>query len=128
MKTKHLHDKLGIWSSILCIIHCLIVPLVAMIGKGYDLHHNPYWDFLQIVFVLIGFWAIKHATSHSPFLWLKAAFWLTFGALVWSLFIHHSTLGHVLNYGGATGIILLHLVNMYYAKKEKSFLGAATVA
>lgn len=117
------HDKIGIWSSLLCIVHCLAVPLVLAATNGVDLHHNMWWDALQVGFILIGFWAVRHAVKHMEYTWLKVAFWITFGALATSVFIHsHSLLGNILNYGAASLLIVLHSINLYLSRNKKTAL------
>lgn len=121
MKT-HTHDKIGIWSSILCIVHCLAVPVVMAYGNGLDLHENHWWDVLQVVFIAIAFWAVKHAVGHTPLTWMKGLFWLSFTTLVISMIFHHSALGEVLNYGAALTLIALHALNLYLARQKKSLV------
>lgn len=113
------HDKIGIWSSVLCIVHCLAVPVVLAYTNGYDLHDQVWWDFTQVAFVLVGFWAVKHAVSHVSLPWLKLSFWLSFALLVASVFMHHSFLGEVLNYGAAGSLIALHSLNLYLSRTKK---------
>lgn len=120
MDLTHSHDKIGIWSSLLCIVHCLAVPLVLAVTNGIDLHHNAWWDALQVVFILIGFWAIRHVVKHMTHTWLKAAFWATFAALVVSVFMHHSFFGEVLNYSAASALIVLHSINLYLSRTKKT--------
>lgn len=122
MSLTHSHDKIGIWSSLLCIVHCLAVPVVLGLSNGIDLHHNAWWDGLQVVFILIGFWAVRHAVKHMIHTWLKAAFWVTFAALAVSVFMHHSLLGEALNYTAAALLIVLHSLNLYLGRHKKTTL------
>ena len=106
-------DKIGIWSSALCMVHCLAVPFALLVSKDLDLHHNPYWNWLQIVFIGISFWAVLHSTKHTASKQLKIMFWLSFAGLSASIIWHHSLIGEILNYGCASLLILLHGVNLY---------------
>lgn len=122
MDLTHAHDKVGIWSSALCIVHCLAVPAIFAWTNGFDLHHFWWWDALQVGFILIGFWAVQHAVKHVSFLWLKLAFWGTFAVLAASVFLHHSTLGEWMNYTAATLLILLHGLNLYLSRPKQAII------
>lgn len=121
MKLNHNYDKIGIWSSILCIVHCLAVPAVmAYTNNSIDLHHNIWWDTLQVLFVIIGFWAVKHAVGHVSLTWIKVAFWVSFIILVASIFMHHSAIGEALNYSSAGSLIALHTLNLALSRNKKT--------
>ena len=120
MDLTHSHDKIGIWSSALCIVHCLAVPMILAWTNGFDLHDHWWWDALQVGFILIGFWAVKHAVSHVAFNWLKYSFWGVFAMLVASVFLHHSHIGELMNYTAASLLILLHGLNLYLRKPKQA--------
>lgn len=119
MKNLHWHDKVGIWSSVLCTVHCLAVPVVMSFSREIDLHHSTFWNALQILFVAISFWAVRHAASHCSSKVLKFFFWLSFAALAISIFDHHSVIGEILNYSAATALIVLHSINIYVQKQKQ---------
>ncbi|MFY0674449.1 MAG: MerC domain-containing protein [Bacteroidia bacterium] len=120
MNFTHSYDKIGIWSSLLCIVHCLAVPVVmAYTNNSIDLHHNMWWDLLQVFFVLIGFWAVRHAVGHVKITWIKIAFWVSFIVLVASIFMHHSFIGEVLNYTAAGSLVGLHTLNLIVSRNKK---------
>ncbi|MGB0431483.1 MAG: MerC domain-containing protein [Bacteroidia bacterium] len=126
MNFNHSHDKIGIWSSILCIVHCLAVPVVmAYTNNSFDLHDKVWWDLIQVFFVLIGFWAVKHAVSHVKVAWLKISFWVSFAILVASIFMHHSLLGEILNYTAAGSLVGLHTLNLYVSRDKKPAVAQA---
>jgi len=122
MDLNHSHDKIGIWSSALCIVHCLAVPAVLAFTNGFDLHDHVWWDVLQVAFILVGFWAVRHAVKHINFQWLKLMFWSTFAVLIASVFLHHSTLGEIMNYGAASLLIILHSLNLYLGRNKAAAL------
>lgn len=123
MNFSHSHDRIGIWSSILCIIHCLAVPVVmAYTNNSVDLHDKIWWDFIQVAFVLVGFWAVKHAVSHVKISWLRRSFWASFAILVLSIFLHHSFVGELLNYAAAGSLIGLHTLNLYLSRSKKPLI------
>src|SRR5579872_4151159 len=87
VKQKHSLDNLGMTASILCAIHCAIVPLVItslpLIGLGFIA--NPVFEWGMIVFALfIGVYAIgsSYFRNHHkvlPLILLLAGFLLIIG-------------------------------------------------
>ncbi|PWB28480.1 MerC domain-containing protein [Flavobacterium sp. HTF] len=51
--TTSIYDILGISSASVCLVHCLIFPMLTILPLG--LNHNPYID---LAFALIGLFAI----------------------------------------------------------------------
>lgn len=51
--TAPIYDILGISSATICLVHCLLFPLLTILPLG--LNHNPYID---LIFALIGLFAI----------------------------------------------------------------------
>lgn len=68
MKSKIL-DLIGVSAAVLCLIHCIALPLLMVIPLGIS--HNPYID---LFFLVIGFIIVFRMTKHISFLWLKSLF------------------------------------------------------
>ena len=100
-------DILGITSAGLCLIHCLIFPLLTILPLG--LSHNPYVD---LIFGLIGLFAIlkiiKSASLGVTVLLLVSITLIIISVLVEIFLNYHSNwlfiggigmiTGHILNY------------------------------
>ena len=100
-------DILGITSAGLCLIHCLIFPLLTILPLG--LSHNPYVD---LIFGLIGLFAvlkiIKSASLRVTVLLLVSITLIIISVLVEIFLNYHSNwlfiggigmiTGHILNY------------------------------
>ena len=99
-------DILGITSAGLCLIHCLIFPLLTILPLG--LSHNPYVD---LIFGLIGLFAvlkiIKSASLGVTVLLLVSITLIIISVLVEIFLDYHSTLLFI----GGIGMILGHLIN-----------------
>lgn len=105
-------DWVGLGASLLCLIHCLIVPIAMIWNNELDLHSMPMWDLMSVGFAILSFWAIWHVTQHTNIKWLKAAFWVSFIFLLVGIFAHHSLIGEILNYSAATLLIGFHTYNI----------------
>lgn len=63
MKLRLNWDTLGIATSILCAIHCVVLPLVltSLPLLGMDLIHDPVFEWGMIVLAIaIGFYSLYH--------------------------------------------------------------------
>lgn len=106
MKTKKL-DVLGIFAAALCLIHCLIFPLLLVVPLGIS--HNPYID---LGFLMIGALVVYRITKKIESRTLRAIFWISIGMIAVSigfdmLFHFHSPLIYI----GAVMLIAAHLYN-----------------
>ena len=118
MKATHSHGKadyIGIAGSILCIIHCLMVPALAF---GSTLAHKPHAHVglvsLDYVFILINGAAVFYATREHKSLPLRILLW---GALVVFavslIFEGHAPVFTILGYVGSGLLIIGHMINLY---------------
>ena len=69
MKAKNL-DMLGMGTAIVCLIHCLFLPVLLAIPLGK--WHNAYLD---LVFLLIGALVVFRVTKVVEYPWLRYLFW-----------------------------------------------------
>lgn len=125
MKSVHSHNKadyIGILGSVLCIIHCILVPALAF-GSSVASHHSHdglrYLDFL---FILINGVAVYYATRHHKSLPLRILLW---GALalfsVSLLFEGKHAIFSWLSYAGSALLIVGHLINLYICQIAPRF-------
>lgn len=113
-KTKYF-DFLGLSAALLCLVHCLVFPLLIFIPLG--INHNPYIDLL---FLSLGIWSVYKTGKSSKSIGVK--FLLGTGILLISIsvgmdiFLHkHSSL----MYAGAMALIAGHLINLKKHHKPK---------
>lgn len=106
MKSKIL-DLIGISAATLCLIHCIVFPLLIIAPLG--LSHHPLIDlFFLIIGVVVVFSITKKMTSKP----LKFLFWISLALIGISvgldlLFHLHTHLIFV----GAAGLIISHFIN-----------------
>ncbi|MCS4305458.1 MULTISPECIES: MerC domain-containing protein [Chryseobacterium] len=111
MKSKFL-DAVGISAAVLCLIHCIVFPLLLIIPLGIS--HNPYID---LTFLLIGTFVVYRQTRHMTNHWLSILFWGSIGLIAVSILTDFIFEIHLpLIYAGAAGLITAHFINL---KKHK---------
>jgi hypothetical protein len=136
-------DKLGITSAVICAVHCLVIPAVFLLkysvvdGLGATSGHAgwgaglpSWWETLDYAFLLIGFYAVYHATSHSPFKGVKISLWFFWLCLAVAV-VFESKL-HWMAYLASAGLIVTHFVNIRnhrsYKHKVKKVVAADPLA
>jgi len=100
------YDILGISSATLCLIHCVVFPLLILIQLRFL--HNSYFDLL---FALLGLWAVLRVVktaSKSVTIVLLVSVALICVSVLTDIFFHfHSNLIFI----GGIGMVIGHLVN-----------------
>ncbi|CAG5006972.1 hypothetical protein DYBT9275_03937 [Dyadobacter sp. CECT 9275] len=126
MKAPHSHNKadyVGIFGSVLCIIHCLLMPAVTLGSSFGHLHrHEAGLLSLDLVFIIINGIAVYYATREHKLFALRLLLW---GALVLFsvsiLFENQSPVFTWLGYIGSGLLITGHLINLYICQIAPRF-------
>lgn len=106
MKSKIL-DAVGISAAVLCLIHCIVFPLLLIIPLGIS--HNPYID---LAFLIIGGVVVFNVAQKTTNQWLKLLFWLSLTLIFISVMTDLIFEVHLpLIYIGAAGLITGHIIN-----------------
>ncbi|MCC9017693.1 MULTISPECIES: MerC family mercury resistance protein [Flavobacterium] len=109
--TTPFYDILGISSAAICLVHCLIFPLLTILPLGIS--HNP---FIDLTFALIGLIAILKIIKKSSL--LVATTLILSISLIWISILSEMILDIHLDliFIGGIGMIIGHLLNY---KKHK---------
>lgn len=120
---KHIigSDRLGIASAVLCMIHCMIVPL-AFVLKVWWSNHTVYilpswWGMLDYFFLVISFIAVFHSSSHALSRNIKVSFWFFWAVLTTAIIFEDAI--HWLAYVASAGLITTHLINLRMQRSLK---------
>ncbi|CAH0260836.1 MerC domain-containing protein [Chryseobacterium sp. WG14] len=106
MKSKIL-DAVGISAAVLCLIHCIVFPLLMIIPLGIS--HNPYID---LAFLIIGTLVVFRITAKIANRRLKFLFWISIILIAISVLADFIFEVHIpLIYVGAAGLITGHIIN-----------------
>jgi hypothetical protein len=79
MKISHSHNKadyIGILGSLLCIVHCLAMPVLAL-GSAFGHDHHMHIGFLSLdyLFILINAAAVYFATREHRSAFVRILLW-----------------------------------------------------
>lgn len=113
MKLKNLNaDFIGISGSVLCILHCLLLPLFAFWqASGEHNTDNHFWDYF---FVAISLYAVYNSLRHAARVYIKV---MLVGG--WAIFMLATLIEqHLLMQIGSFLLILAHSLNLYFCRKE----------
>ncbi|WP_236974613.1 MerC domain-containing protein [Membranihabitans maritimus] len=117
-------DILGASSSALCILHCLISPLIFVLAPIVDSGHSNhlhisgggFWGFLDLIFLILGLIAVQFTSVRNTI--IKKILWGAWLILALGLGMDKmgEVLGHFLMYTGSAGLVVTHIIN-YFLKK-----------
>jgi len=118
MKVTHAHSKadyIGIVGSVLCIIHCMLVPALAF--SSTLLHdHDSRTGLLSLdyLFILVNGFAVYFATREHKSMPIRALLWGAMALFSVSLIFEGSSpVFSWLGYFGSVLLITGHLLNIY---------------
>ena len=115
-----LSDYLGMISAIICLIHCLVGPVLVGIGAAHSDHIHEeasgFWanhELFDITFLLIGLIAVYFSASHTHERWMKVLLWMSYVFLAATLLMgSFSVLFQYLSCGAALIVIFAHFVKL----------------
>ena len=113
---KSMADVLGIGTSLLCLVHCIVPLAIVMSGSvAHELTHHWAMDLLFLTVSGIAvFWVSRtHANKET-----KWGLWITYGILFVSIMLHDYLVFEVLSYIAATGLIAIHTWNLFSSIKR----------
>lgn len=110
-------DWLGILSASLCIVHCLILPLVlvaGMVSKG----SHPEWAWLDYIFIILAWVGVYGASRHHGASNINRALWAN--VLVFSLsLLLHEHFGWALYVSLTSSLFMIVLHALHYRKLHR---------
>jgi hypothetical protein len=119
-------DNVGIISSVLCLIHCLLLPIaisaMSVVNHAHDHAHHHHHDHghgsleaLDYVFWVFSLIAVYYSMRQTTLNKVRLAFVLA-GLLFTCgiLFKEILPFGHAWSYAGSVCLILTHYYNMRY--------------
>lgn len=120
MKPSPIHthgraDYVGIAGSLLCIVHCLLTPVLAVGSSLAVEHHHSVAGFLRLdyLFILVNGLAVYYATREHKLPLVKGLLWLAFGLFAVSLLLEGTAAAFVwLGYIGSGLLVAGHTINL----------------
>ncbi|MBX2844422.1 MAG: MerC domain-containing protein [Flammeovirgaceae bacterium] len=123
---KKYADQIGITGSIICLIHCLAVPVLALIGSGLSAggSHYHWFEGDEYFFVAISFSAVYFASRNTQSNLIKIVLW--FFSVLFALSISLSHHSHeynwliYLSHFSTVCLIIAHFINIKSIRKQAS--------
>ena len=118
-------DTIGIVASTLCMIHCISTPFIfiAKTCAATCCSDSPaWWAWIDVLFLVISFFAIYHTSKNSSKVWVKHAMWFSWSLLL--VIIANEQLGLITLFEGAIyvpaiSLVVLHFYNLKYCRCAK---------
>lgn len=107
-------DWMGIASSVGCIIHCLLMPVLLSGAASFTAHEEYHWlDFLFLALAAVAVWFSARKTNLLAVRILLIAAWAVFaGSIIWEETLPFAS---VLMYAGSVLLIVGHVLNLRHA-------------
>lgn len=118
---EHTHGKadyIGITGSILCLVHCLVTPALA-VGSSLATDHHMEGGFfnLDYIFIVINGIAVYYATRDHKLAVLRVFMWCSFLLFSVSLLLEtHTPSASIMGYVGSGLLIAGHAYNLVYCR------------
>ena len=113
-------DSIGALASSLCLIHCLVTPIIFVAQACTDsccADTPTWWSMLDYLFLIISFFAVYRSTSTTSKEYMKYALWGSW-LLLFTMILNEKAeflpLPESLTYVAAAALVLLHLYNLKF--------------
>ena len=120
MVTTKNSDYIGAVAGVLCIIHCIITPLLFIINAELATKQTLFaLQFIGYVFLIISFFAVYRSALNTTNNVVKVLFFLFWGALLF-LILNESfgafQLAETFTFISAFSLSALHIYNLNYCQ------------
>ena len=115
-------DFLGAFFSFLCLIHCILTPIIFISGCAATVStsHSPselFWGYFDYLFIIVSLIAVFFSSKNSKSVFIKYALWLCWAILSFYLInekIHPPLLelNEITLYISASYLVILHSYNL----------------
>jgi hypothetical protein len=107
-------DYIGITGSVLCMIHCIITPLLLMSSSLLDVDALRFgYLSLDYVFIGINVVAVYFATRHFASPTVKACLWSFLSLFTVAILLEDvNEVFEYMGYVASAGLVITHLVNI----------------
>lgn len=107
-------DYIGITGSVLCLVHCLVTPVLLMTTAAlHDEHLRVGFLSLDYVFIGVNIVAVYFATKATGSPLIKKALWGFLALFTVSILLEdRGQTFQLLGYAASVGLVMTHLVNI----------------
>ena len=113
-------DIIGSGASLLCLIHCILTPFLFVAQaelSGHGEAHPIWWGLLDVVFLVISYFAVWWSGKNTSKSWIHYALWaswIVLAVIVMNEKLEVVHLPEAVIYLPAISLIVLHLYNRKY--------------
>jgi Ca2+/Na+ antiporter len=113
-------DTVGAIASSLCLLHCIVTPLIFIIQPLVaDTGAPSWWKSMDYVFLLLSFFAVYWSAKNTAKVWMQYAlwsFWLALTIAILNEKLEMFSWSEFSIYIPALGLVFLHLYNKKYCQ------------
>lgn len=118
-------DVIGASASALCIIHCLLTPILltaVVVSKpgpeGSTATLGLIWGALDFIFLTISIWAVYRTASNTTAPLVRRLIWPSWALLAMGLLLEKCGIsaGGWAMYLGSFSLVVMHLINHFYCR------------
>ncbi len=113
-------DLIGTTASTLCLIHCIATPFLFVAQAemlGHDESHPVWWGILDIVFLVLAYFAVWWSSETTSKRWVRYGLWISWIMLTVIVLNEKLSFFHLPEaaiYFPTVSLIALHLYNRKY--------------
>ena len=115
-------DYLGVISSLVCLAHCILTPLLFLSQATIVSHEVPMiWQLLNYIFITLSFIAVYFSSKKTTKIFIKMGFWINWSLLFLCILnesIEAFSVPELFMYIFATSLCLLHIYSLKYCNCE----------
>lgn len=112
-KAPYISDRVGILASAVCLVHCLIFPVLVIMRIPLSEWLHEVWHSLDYVFLAVSFFAVYFSSKYTRKAWMKYFLWTSFFALGASVMLkHYEAIFDAVAVGAALVLITAHVLNI----------------
>ena len=125
MKVLHNNsDTIGVFTSLVCSIHCFATPILFVAQSGLlSSNIQPlWWESINYIFIALSFIAVYYSAKNTsenimkPILWVC---WLFFVSVILNEMIELTRIPELFSYVSAFSLAFVHVYNLKYCQCQE---------
>ena len=105
-------DLIGFYSSMICMVHCIVLPVIITMSLFSINGFGEHWHTLDYIFIGLSFLAVLYATKRSPTQNMKIGLWFSFTIFSVALMSHEIAPWMLfISLAASVALMILHIVN-----------------
>lgn len=117
-KIKSRYDKFGIFSALLCIVHCTLLPVAVALIVNIDQPDSHFSHTVHIVFIVVSLGAVFFSSRNSSSPLIKTALWFFVFVFISGVVIEdYFAFGKIISLAGSAGLVVSHFFNLRQCRK-----------